>query len=133
MDDQTQLDYASIERIAPDVTQVRFHANIKLTNAIIAKVMKGCCQAGKGPAKVVVVFPEHTDFNAQVMMEDHYVANSMAGEDQALAIVCLEFGLMPMLHLYLAYYPPKFAVQFCDTVEAALHWLSANTKGHLAA
>ena len=131
--DHIQLEHATIGRIAPDVTQVLFHADVKLTNAIVADVMKACCQAGKVPAKALVVFPEHTDFNAQVMMEDQCIANNIAGEDRALAIVCLDFGLRSMLNLYLAYYPPKFEVQFCDTVEAALHWLSADTKTHLAA
>ena len=133
MNDQTELKDATVERIGTDITQVRFHAHAKLTNEMIAKVVRACRHTGKGTAKVIVVFPEHTDFNAQVMLQDQCVANGVTGELQALAIVCQEYGFLPMLHLYLAYFPPSYAVKFCDTVEDALRWLDASTKGYLAA
>lgn len=131
MDQLTDLDNVSIARIGPAITEIRFHSGMKLTNAIIARVMRSPGRYGNGPKKVIVVFPEHIDFNVQVLLQDHHAANGMAGA-QALAIVCNEFGLIPMLHLYFAYYPPNFVVKFCNNVEDARHWLTAWTGQRLA-
>jgi hypothetical protein len=119
----TRSGYATIEHPTPGITVVRFHADVKLNAMVLAEVMlapRGSVPRSPG---VMLVIPEHTDFDAHIMDMDHHAANGLGQCTASLAIVCHEPGLLHLLELYFAYYPPAFEVMYFTSYEDAHKWL----------
>lgn len=123
MEHSTGSGSASLELIRPGVTVVRFRPKLKLSVAIINEVMQARCADATGSCAAIVLIPEHTDYDLDLLAVDHFAANGLLHHTDALAIVCQELGLTPLLRLYFAYHPPPFAFTFCTSLEEAKSWM----------
>jgi hypothetical protein len=118
-------DSATIEHTASGITIIRFRSDVKLSTAVLAAVMHDRRDAGPRPPGMMMIMPEHTDYDAHIMDVDHRTA---LGEDHcttSLAIVCQEPALLHLLLLYFAYYPPTFEVMYFTAYQEAYDWLVA--------
>ncbi len=123
MEQLTRTRSATLELLRPDVTVVRFRPKLKLNAAIIAEVMQARRLNARGSCAAIVVIPEDTDYDADLLAVDHYTANGLVHRTDGLAIVCQELGLIPVLRLYFAYHPPPFNFAFCSSLEEAKSWM----------
>jgi|GEM_PF-5733069 len=114
---------ATIEFARMGLVVVRFGPKVTLSKAAIKEVMRTRRGSTGGACSAIVVIPEHTAYDADLLTVDHYVANGLAHRTEALAIVCEELGLIPTLRLYFAFFPPPFAVGFCTSVDEARTWM----------
>ncbi len=122
MERSTRSGSATLELLRSGLTLVRFRPELKLSVDIIAEVMQARRDA-KGNCAAIVVIPEHTDYDMDLLAVDHFTANSLVHHTDALAIVCQELGLTPFLRLYFAYHPPPFDFAFCTSLEEAKSWM----------
>ena len=114
---------ATIERDRLGITLVRFRGPLKLSKAVVTEVMQAWREPALGTCAVIVIIPEHTEYDMDLLAVDHYSKNGLEHRTEALAIVCHELGLVPMLRLYFAYHPPPFALNFCASVDEAKSWM----------
>lgn len=123
MEQLTGAGSATLELLRPGLTVVRFRAKLKLSVAIVAEVMMARRADASGSCSAIVLIPEYTDYDVDLLAVDHFAANGLVHRTDALAIVCQELGLTPVLRLYFAYHPPPFAFTFCTSLEEAKSWM----------
>lgn len=128
-----ELRSATIEQISPTITLVRIREEMKLTTAFIGEVMEYCHRITTGSCTVVVMIPEYTDYESAMMTLDHSTLFGFADHVNALVIICQEYGLLHLIHLYFAYFPPTFEVKFCDNLTDAGVWIAAQEVSRTAA
>lgn len=132
LEEPTGSDPATVEILRSGMAVVRFRRDLKLNTAVIAEIMQERCTTASGPCCVVLVIPEHTEYEADMLTQDHFKTNGFSDRTTALAIVCHELGLVPLLRLYFAYYPPSFPVGFCSSEEEAKSWMRSRLERRVA-
>ena len=123
MERTIELLSATIERFSHSALLVRIRHEVKLTTEVIRNVMHACSGTAFEPRAVVVTIPEHTDFTAAALAEDHSEALTEASKVKALVIVCHEDGLLHLIRLYFAFYPPSIEVKYCNSLQEAGAWI----------
>lgn len=108
---------------APGITIIRFRKELKLNTAVLTEIMLDKHSSSTGTQGVIMVIPEHTDFDAHIMDVDHHAANIPHHTMASLAVVCHAPELVHLLRLYFAYYPPTFEVKYFSVFHKAYDWL----------
>lgn len=117
---------ATLERIAPDILEIRYKPEQKLDTAGLREVLdewQRLCP--EGPYKVLAVFPPESDFDLGVMMEDHYRGRGLESCTAALAIAAQSTMMERMVDLYYAYFPQRMTVGVFVEEKEARAWLRA--------
>ena len=114
---------ATIEQFSASAILVRIRNEVKLTTEVISNLMHTCSKSAFEPRAVVVTIPEHTDFTSAAMAVDHSDAFGPPSPIKALVIVCHEHGLLHLIRLYFAFYPPTIEVKYCDSLKEAGTWI----------
>lgn len=125
----TETRLATLERIAPDLLEIRYKPEQKLDVEGLREVMRErerLCP--EGPYRVLAVFPPEGDFDLGVMMHDHYAGRGLENCTRMLAIAASSTLIERMVNLYYAYYPQRFRMQVFLQEEDARRWL-AGTVG----
>lgn len=117
---------ATLERIAPDILEIRYKPGRKLDPAGLREVLderQRLCP--EGPYKVLAVFAPESDFELGMMMEDHYRGRGLESCTAALAIAAQSTMMERMVDLYYAYFPQRMKVGVFREEKEARAWLHA--------
>jgi hypothetical protein len=119
---------ATIEFERTGLTVVRFRGDVKLTSAVLAEVMQAARPRTLAPCAAIALLPDGMDHDMDLLAVDHFTANGVAHRITALAIVCQELGLIPLLRLYFAYHPASFNIGFCASLDEARTWMRQQAR-----
>jgi len=125
--------FATIAFDRSGVAVVQFRPKVMLCRAVISTVMQLPVENSTRACATIVVIPEDTECDMDLIAVDHYADHGLAHRTEAVAFVCHELGLVPMLRLYFAHHPVPFPVTFCTTVEEARTWMRAREGRGLVA
>ena len=126
MTELTETRLATLERVAPDLLEIRYKADQKLDVEGLREVMQERQRlCPEGPYRVLAVFPPDGDFDLGVMMQDHYAGRGLQNCTQALAVAAGSTLIERMVGLYYAYFPQPFDMRVFLSEEDARHWLTS--------
>lgn len=121
----TETRLATLERVAPDLLEIRYKPDQKLDLEGLREVMEERQRlCPEGPYRVLAVFPPDGDFDLGVMMHDHYAGRGLENCTRALAIAASSTLMERMANLYYAYYPQRFDLRVFVAEEDARKWLT---------
>jgi hypothetical protein len=115
---------ATLERVSPDLLEIRFKPDQKLDNAGLREILQErerMCTGG--PYAVLAVFPQEMDFEINVMTTDHYAERNLGNCTRALALAANSITNEHIANIYYAYFPQPFNTKVFATDVEARKWL----------
>jgi hypothetical protein len=120
----TETRLAILERVSPELLEVRFKPGQKIDLSGLHDILLERQRMCNGePYDVLAIIPPDTDFEMNVMTQDHYRGLGLERCTRKVAWAASDMLSERMASLYFAYFPQPFPTRvFSDEAEAR-QWL----------
>lgn len=127
MAEQTRIEtrLAQVERIGPDVVEVRYKEDVDFDTAGIAEVIAACEKLPLSDAFAIIsMLPEQGGMDLQAMQQDHST-EGLSQRVKASAIVMNGELFRRLTEIHYTYHPQHYEVRIFSEVNEALVWVRA--------
>jgi hypothetical protein len=120
----TETRLATLERVSPELLEVRFKPGQKIDLAGVHDILIERQRMCNGePYHVLAVLPPDADFEMSVMTQDHYRGLGLERCTRSLAWAATDMLAERMASLYYAYFPQPFPTRVFTEEAEARKWL----------
>lgn len=115
---------ATVERVSPELIEVRFKPDVKLDVAGIGEVMDAKRTLGQGKEyDVLAVLPPDMDLEINVVSMDHYALNGSCANSRRLAFAAHSDLNQKLAEIYFRYHPRPYDTAVFMSEDDARGWL----------
>jgi hypothetical protein len=120
---------AVLEKVTPDLIEIRFKHHVKIGLRDIQEVQTARQRMCAGqPHRLLTIMPPETDFDMANTTTDHYERTGAVDQIRAIALVAHGTVMEMMAKLYYSYYPQSFPIKVCSDEAEARAWLQAQAR-----
>jgi len=116
---------ATVERVSPELIEVRFKPDVKLDAEGIGEVMNAKRTLGRGNEyDVLAILPPDMDLEINVVSMDHHALNGGCTGSRRLAFAALCAMNQKLAEIYFRYHPRPYDTEVFASEDDARGWLS---------